>query len=87
MGLFTHESIAAKIARKVTLRLANNIAPVKRLITESLTESDLERFSPINVVNEQFPVPPFVAPAKKIVHEVSQRIPDRVNLLKRLGVM
>ena len=87
VGLFTHESIAAKIARKVTLRLANNIAPVKRLITESLTESDLERFSPINVVNEQFPVPPFVAPAKKIVHEVSQRIPDRMNLLKRLGIM
>lgn len=38
VGLFTNDNVAAKIARKATLRIANNVAPLKRAITRKLTE-------------------------------------------------
>lgn len=38
VGLFTNDKLIAKVARKATLRVANNMAPLKRLITRRLTE-------------------------------------------------
>jgi ubiquinone biosynthesis UbiH/UbiF/VisC/COQ6 family hydroxylase len=51
VGLFTSESIPAKLIRNTTLRIANNFFPLKRLITNKLTE-----------VNEgvKLPVPFFI---------------------------
>lgn len=38
VGLFTNDSLPAKLARKMTMRMANNLSPLKRLITSRLTE-------------------------------------------------
>lgn len=38
VGLYTNESLPAKVLRNVTLRLANNFPPIKHLITNKLTE-------------------------------------------------
>jgi ubiquinone biosynthesis UbiH/UbiF/VisC/COQ6 family hydroxylase len=38
VGLFTSESMPAKLARKATLKIANNFFPLKNLITNKLTE-------------------------------------------------
>lgn len=38
VGLFTNDAPPAKILRKLVLRVANNLPPVKRLITNRLTE-------------------------------------------------
>ena len=40
VGLFTTESIPAKIARGAVLRIANNFPPIKNMITGKLTEAD-----------------------------------------------
>ena len=41
VGLFTDDRIPAKLARKLTMRLANNCAPLKQVITAKLTEQGL----------------------------------------------
>lgn len=41
VGLFTDDRIPAKLARKLTMRLANNCAPLKQVITAKLTEKGL----------------------------------------------
>ncbi|WP_271271842.1 5-demethoxyubiquinol-8 5-hydroxylase UbiM [Aliamphritea hakodatensis] len=41
VGLFTDDRLPAKLARKLTMRLANNCAPLKQLITAKLTEKGL----------------------------------------------
>ncbi|WP_156905123.1 5-demethoxyubiquinol-8 5-hydroxylase UbiM [Neptunomonas japonica] len=92
VGLFTHESVAAKLARKVTLRLANNITPVKRLITESLTESELEQPSGLKEMVQRLPglpLPrfPLRGPIKQAAQVVSKRIPEKMNPLKRIGFL
>lgn len=38
VGLYTNESVPAKLLRNVTLRLANNFPPIKQLITNKLTD-------------------------------------------------
>jgi ubiquinone biosynthesis UbiH/UbiF/VisC/COQ6 family hydroxylase len=38
VGLFTSESVPAKVLRNITLRLANNFPPIKHMITNKLTE-------------------------------------------------
>jgi ubiquinone biosynthesis UbiH/UbiF/VisC/COQ6 family hydroxylase len=38
VGLFTNDNIGAKIARKLTMRFANNFAPIKNVISAKLTE-------------------------------------------------
>ncbi|RTE64255.1 FAD-dependent hydroxylase [Amphritea opalescens] len=43
VGLFTNDNVVAKIARKATLRVANNVAPLKRAITRKLTENHGDR--------------------------------------------
>ena len=40
--LYTNEAVPAKIARFVSLRLANNLSPIKQLITNKLTEVEKE---------------------------------------------
>jgi len=46
VGLFTNETLPAKILRNLTLRAANNLPPLKYLITSKLTEkSAMPRFS------------------------------------------
>ena len=42
VGLFTNDNFAAKIARKATLRIANNFAPLKQVITRKLTEKRID---------------------------------------------
>ncbi|MGY8868930.1 MAG: 5-demethoxyubiquinol-8 5-hydroxylase UbiM [Pseudomonadales bacterium] len=92
VGLFTHESVAAKLVRKATLRLANNIAPIKRLITESLTESELEKPSALKEMVQRFPgipLPPLptIGPVRQAVELVNKRIPDKMNPLKKIGIL
>ncbi len=40
VGLFTNDSLPAKVVRNFTLRFANHFAPIKRMITNKLTEKD-----------------------------------------------
>ncbi|SER11201.1 Ubiquinone biosynthesis hydroxylase, UbiH/UbiF/VisC/COQ6 family [Amphritea atlantica] len=42
VGLFTNDNFAAKIARKATLRIANNFSPLKQVITRKLTEKRID---------------------------------------------
>ena len=42
VGLFTNDHFAAKIVRKATLRIANNFAPLKQVITRKLTEKKID---------------------------------------------
>lgn len=42
VGLFTNDNFAAKVARKATLRIANNFAPLKQIITRKLTEKKID---------------------------------------------
>lgn len=44
VGLFTNDSFGAKVARKMTMRLANNLAPLKQAITAKLTEKNVPFF-------------------------------------------
>ena len=46
VGLFTNDTIPAKIVRNVTLRFANHFAPIKRMITNKLTEKDEKGYLP-----------------------------------------
>lgn len=79
VGLFTNESMAARLARKATLRLANNIKPVKQLITSSLTEDELHQ-------GLALPVPPGFKPLQKFASRLHQQLPDKFNPLKRWGL-
>lgn len=42
VGLFTNDNFAAKVVRKATLRVANNFAPLKQIITRKLTEKKID---------------------------------------------
>ncbi|MBN0989700.1 5-demethoxyubiquinol-8 5-hydroxylase UbiM [Amphritea pacifica] len=42
VGLFTNDNFAARIARKATLRIANNFSPLKQVITRKLTEKRID---------------------------------------------
>lgn len=79
VGLFTNETMAARLARKATLRLANTIKPVKQLITASLTENELHR-------GVSLPVPPGLKPLQSIAGQLQQRLPEKLNPLKRWGL-
>ena len=52
VALFTNDTIPARALRKATLRVANNLAPIKGLITRKLTEKGV---SPIESLKERFP--------------------------------
>lgn len=41
VGLYTSESLPAKLVRKITLRVANNFPPLKHLITSKLVEKKM----------------------------------------------
>lgn len=58
VGLFTNETFAAKLVRKATLRLANNISPIKKLITQSLTERNSESVQSLKVALPPLPSNP-----------------------------
>jgi hypothetical protein len=62
VGLFTNETLAAKVARKATLRLANNITPLKQLITQSLTEKALDKAGPLHTLKNYLPPLPVGLP-------------------------
>ena len=86
VGLFTNESTAAKLARKATLRLANNIAPLKQLITDSLTEKNPDKPSPIQELTSHLPpVPEQLSPAK-VKQKVESLIPDAIKPRNILGL-
>jgi len=42
VGLFTNESIPAKMARNALLRFSNNFPPIKHLIANKLTEKEAD---------------------------------------------
>ena len=86
VGLFTNESLAAKLARKATLRLANNIAPVKRLITESLTERDLDGTNPLQDLKNSLPPIPDFLPVEKAREQIEKMLPDKLHPLNILGL-
>ena len=86
VGLFTNESLAAKLARKATLRLANNIAPIKRLITESLTERDLEGTNPLQDLKNNLPPVPDFVPIEKAREQIEKILPDKLHPLNILGL-
>lgn len=86
VGLFTNESLAAKLARKATLRLANNIAPIKRLITESLTERDLEGSNPLQDLKNNLPPVPDFLPVEKAREQIEKVLPDKLHPLNILGL-
>lgn len=86
VGLFTNESLAAKLARKATLRLANNIAPIKRLITESLTERDLEGTNPLQDLKNNLPPIPDFLPVEKAREQIEKVLPDKLHPLNILGL-
>jgi ubiquinone biosynthesis UbiH/UbiF/VisC/COQ6 family hydroxylase len=44
--LFTNDTLPAKVVRSVTLRFANHFAPIKRMITNKLTEKDEKGYLP-----------------------------------------
>ncbi|MBE9397368.1 5-demethoxyubiquinol-8 5-hydroxylase UbiM [Pontibacterium sp. N1Y112] len=86
VGLFTNETLAAKLARKATLRLANNIAPIKRLITESLTERDLEGTNPLQDLKNNLPPIPDFFPVEKAREQIEKVLPDKLHPLNILGL-
>ena len=86
VGLFTSESLAAKLARKATLRLANNIGPIKHLITESLTENDLNGTSPLQELKNNLPPVPDFIPVAKAREKIKQILPDKLHPLNVLGL-
>ena len=79
VGLFTHETFAAKLARKATLRLANNIVPVKKWIMQSLTEEQMDETSPMKWVR------PLLPPRPSLTHlnSVFRHLPDPLAPLKK----
>jgi ubiquinone biosynthesis UbiH/UbiF/VisC/COQ6 family hydroxylase len=87
VGLFTNETIAAKLARKVALRLANNTAPIKRIITHSLTENEIEPSVNIASLKKLLPPIPPAVPVQKMADKLSHFLPEKLNPLKRLGLL
>lgn len=43
VGLFTNDTLPARLLRKMTLRIGNHMPPVKRMITDQLTDTDASR--------------------------------------------
>lgn len=86
VGLFTNETVAAKLARKATLRLANNIAPVKQLITQSLTEKASDNTNPLSEIQKYLPPLPKTAPLHQLHHKVEALIPDKIKPMNIFGL-
>ena len=79
VGLFTNDTLAAKIARKATLRLANNITPIKQLITQSLTEKELDQANPLQVLKNYLPPQPASLPINKVKQNLEKKILNKFN--------
>ncbi|MDY6929573.1 MAG: 5-demethoxyubiquinol-8 5-hydroxylase UbiM [Pseudomonadota bacterium] len=77
VGLFTNETLAAKFARKATLRLANNITPIKKLITQSLTEKHSDSLSPLQELRQIIPTPPKAPDISQLPQQLSRFLPAR----------
>jgi len=86
VGLFTNETLAAKLARKATLRLANNISPIKQLITTSLTEKDMTRSNPLQELKSHLPPVPDFVPVDRVKQKVEQFLPEKLHPLNVLGL-
>jgi ubiquinone biosynthesis UbiH/UbiF/VisC/COQ6 family hydroxylase len=86
VGLFTNETLAAKLARKATLRLANNIAPIKQLITQSLTEKGAEKPSPLQELKNHLPPLPSAFPVDKLQAQVERLLPDKLKPMNLFGL-
>lgn len=86
VGLFTNESFAAKLARKATLRLANNISPLKQLITDSLTEKDEHPLTPLEEIQRHLPPLPHNQSVTELRRKVKSIIPEKLKPSKIFGV-
>ena len=86
VGLFTNETLAAKLVRKATLRLANNIAPVKQLITQSLTEKDPDKSTPLQELKNHLPPLPSALPVDKLKQQVESILPESLKPMKLFGL-
>ena len=83
VGLFTHEARLAKVLRQVTLRVANNLPPLKNYIRNSLTEDSLERhFQPESPI-AFLPALPGVKALQKIGINIADKIKP-LSILNRL---
>ncbi len=79
VGLFTHETLAAKLARKATLRLANNISPVKQWIMQSLTEEQIDENVPMKWGRSLLPPRPSLSHLDKVL----SHLPDPLAPFKK----
>jgi ubiquinone biosynthesis UbiH/UbiF/VisC/COQ6 family hydroxylase len=89
VGLFTNETLAAKLARKATLHLANNISPIKQLITQSLTEKEQDQNTlldnPLQVIKKQLATTPF-KPAVDKFQQIESFLPEKLNPINIFGL-
>lgn len=89
VGLFTNETLAAKLARKATLHLANNISPIKQLITQSLTEKEQNQSTlldnPLQVIKKQLATSPF-KPAVDKFQKIENFLPKKLNPINVFGL-
>lgn len=86
VGLFTNETLAAKLARKATLRLANNLPPLKQAITTALTEREGQRLHPLANLKSQLPPLPDIAPVREVRARVESVLPAKLHPLTVLGL-
>ncbi|MCV6590171.1 MAG: 5-demethoxyubiquinol-8 5-hydroxylase UbiM [Marinobacterium sp.] len=89
VGLFTNETLAAKLARKATLRLANNLPPLKKAITTALTEQEGKTLNPLHELKAHLPpLPPLpeVTPVKQVRSKLVQALPEKLHPLNVLGL-
>lgn len=89
VGLFTNETLAAKLARKATLHLANNISPIKQLITQSLTEKEQSQSTlldnPLQIIKKQLDATPF-KPAVNKFQKIENFLPEKLNPINIFGL-
>lgn len=86
VGLFTNETLAARLVRKATLRLANNLPPVKHFISAALTERDAEASNPLLGLKNRLPPLPDIAPVRRVHEKASQLLPEKLHPLSVLGL-
>ena len=61
-------------------------APIKRLITESLTERDLEGTNPLQDLKNNLPPVPDFLPVEKAREQIEKVLPDKLHPLNILGL-
>ena len=75
VGLFTNETLPAKVARTAVLRVANNFPPVRQMIVNKLTESDSGgKQTALSGIKDLLPPLPPLPPLPKVPAFLSARV-------------